>query len=142
MGASSYRLLDAAHSNTIEDFLQHSRRRSKKTAQSWRVSGGLSALPHEPAQTTEAGKTKTESKPQTRKTYASHTIQKQLNHQPTRNYTAVGKFKSHLRTSHETFALAGDRHSWFNTHFQPSGCFSCSAGIRSVRCHSKRYPDR
>jgi hypothetical protein len=52
MGASSYRLLDAANSNTIEGFLQHRRRRSKKTAQSWRVSGGLSALPHEPAQTT------------------------------------------------------------------------------------------
>src|SRR5436189_4558336 len=89
-----------------------------------------------------AGKTKTESKPKTRKTYAIHTIQKQLNHQPTRNYTAVGNFKSHLRTSHETFALAGDRHSWVNTHFQPSGCFSCSAGIRSVRCHSSGYTDR
>src|SRR6266567_1975629 len=50
MGASSYRLLDAANSNTIEGFLQHGRRRSKKTAQSWRVSGGLSALAHEPAQ--------------------------------------------------------------------------------------------
>jgi hypothetical protein len=30
MGASSYRLLDAANSNTIEGFLQHGRRRSKK----------------------------------------------------------------------------------------------------------------
>src|SRR5438874_9806986 len=50
--ASSYRLLDAANSNTIEGFLQHGRRRSKKTAQSWRVSGGLSTLAHEPAQTT------------------------------------------------------------------------------------------
>src|SRR6266496_1353513 len=78
MGASSYRLLDAAHSNTIEDFLQHSRRRSKKTAQSWRVSGGLSALPHEPAQTTEAGKTKTESKPKQEKTYENQTISNQL----------------------------------------------------------------
>ena len=39
----------------------------KKTAHSWRVSGGLSALAHEPAQTTNAGKTKTESKPQKRK---------------------------------------------------------------------------
>src|SRR5260370_11904676 len=48
----------------IDGFLQHSRRPSKKTAHSWRVSGGLSALPDEPAQTTNAGKTKTESKPQ------------------------------------------------------------------------------
>src|SRR6266446_2070060 len=32
MGASSYRLLDAANSNTICGFLQHSRRPSKKTA--------------------------------------------------------------------------------------------------------------
>jgi hypothetical protein len=24
----------------------------------------------------------------------------------------------------KTLALAGDRHLWFNTHFQPSGCFS------------------
>jgi hypothetical protein len=30
----------------------------KKTAQSWRVSGARSALTHEPAQTTKAGKTK------------------------------------------------------------------------------------
>jgi hypothetical protein len=56
MEALSYRLLDAAKSTTIGEFLQHSRRRSKKTAQSWRVSGGLSALPDEPAQTKNAAK--------------------------------------------------------------------------------------
>jgi hypothetical protein len=39
----------------------------KKTAQSWRVSDGLSALPNEPAQTTDAPEKPTESKPQTRK---------------------------------------------------------------------------
>jgi hypothetical protein len=38
----------------FEGFLQHGRGRSKKTAQSWRVSEGLSALADEPAQTTEA----------------------------------------------------------------------------------------
>src|SRR6266516_5922798 len=83
MGASSYSLLDAANSNTIRGFLQHGRRRSKKTTQSWRVSGGLSALAHEPAQTTEAGKTKTESKPQTRKhMQTKQSVTNLNNHQP------------------------------------------------------------
>src|SRR5713101_5373706 len=36
------------------DFYSTARQRSKKTVQSWRVSGGLSALTHEPAQTTDA----------------------------------------------------------------------------------------
>src|SRR6266404_915121 len=67
MRASSYRLLDAANSNTIYGFLQHSRGPSKKrTAHSWRVSGGLSALPHEPAQTTDAPEKPNRSKPQKR----------------------------------------------------------------------------
>src|SRR6266404_3446642 len=66
MGASSYRLLDAANSNTICGFLQHSRGHQKKTAHSWRVSGGLSALPHEPAQTTDAPEKPNRSKPQKR----------------------------------------------------------------------------
>jgi hypothetical protein len=39
----------------------------KKTAQSWRVSDGLSALPNDPAQTTDAPEKPTETKPQTRK---------------------------------------------------------------------------
>jgi hypothetical protein len=50
MGASSYGLLDAANSNTIEGFLQHDRMPIKKTAQPWRVSVALSAYTHEPAQ--------------------------------------------------------------------------------------------
>jgi hypothetical protein len=50
MGASSWRLLDGAKSNTIDGFLQRCRNRSKKAAQSWRVSTGLSALAHEPAE--------------------------------------------------------------------------------------------
>ena len=45
-------VLDAANCITIERFLQHDRRRSKKAAQSWRVSAGLSAYAHEPAQIT------------------------------------------------------------------------------------------
>src|SRR5260370_41956452 len=65
MGASSYRLLDAANSNTIYGFYTIAGGRSKKTAQSWRVSGGLSALPDEPAQTTNARKN--QNRKQTRK---------------------------------------------------------------------------
>jgi hypothetical protein len=45
------------------DFYSTAGSDQKKTAQSWRVSGGLSALTHEPAQTTKAGKTKTKTKP-------------------------------------------------------------------------------
>jgi hypothetical protein len=49
------RLFDAANCNTVEGFLQHGAgRRIEKTAQSWRVSGGLPAFAHEPAQTTDA----------------------------------------------------------------------------------------
>jgi hypothetical protein len=59
MRGSSYSLLDAANSNTAQGFLQHGWRRSKKTARSWRVSGGLSALPDEPAQTTDTPENKT-----------------------------------------------------------------------------------
>jgi hypothetical protein len=44
--------LAAANCITIEGFLQHNRRQSKKTAQSWRLSAGLPAYAHEPAQTT------------------------------------------------------------------------------------------
>src|SRR6266850_5645265 len=67
MRASSYRLLDAANSNMVGDLIQHNARRlEKKTVQSWRVSGGLSALPHEPAQTTDAPKKPNRSKPQKR----------------------------------------------------------------------------
>jgi hypothetical protein len=71
MGASSYGLLDAANSNTIEGFLQHGRKRSEKL----RSRGGFQpAFPlyhmnRHKQQTPE--KTKTESKPQTRKTYAN-----------------------------------------------------------------------
>jgi hypothetical protein len=43
----------------------------KKSAQAWRVSGGLSALAIESASTTDAGKTNKEIKPQTRKTNAN-----------------------------------------------------------------------
>jgi hypothetical protein len=44
---------------------------NKKTAQSWRVSGGLSALTDEPAQTTKAGKTKQKPNLKQEKTYAN-----------------------------------------------------------------------
>src|SRR6267378_8050141 len=40
----------------VGDFLQHGWTHQKKTAESWRVSGGLSALPDEPAQTKNAPK--------------------------------------------------------------------------------------
>jgi hypothetical protein len=70
MGASSYRLLDAADFTTVEGFLQPDGF-FKYFAQWWWVLGGISALPHEPAQTTKAGKTQTETKPKTRKTYAN-----------------------------------------------------------------------
>src|SRR5712671_1086478 len=67
MRASSYRLLDAANSNMVGDLIQHNARRlEKKTVQLWRVSGGLSALPHEPAQTTDAPEKPNRSKPQKR----------------------------------------------------------------------------
>src|SRR4026209_1575307 len=48
------------------DFYSTARGGQKKSAQSWRVSGGLSALPHQPAQTKTRRKTKTETKPQKR----------------------------------------------------------------------------
>jgi len=64
------RLLDAANSNTIERFLQYGQRAIKKNGQSWRVSGGLSALSHEPAETTKAGKPNRK-QTSTRKTYAN-----------------------------------------------------------------------
>jgi hypothetical protein len=64
MEASSWRLLDGANCITIQEFLQHSRRRDKKTARLWRVSGGLSALSHEPAKTTDRPeKSKQKTKP-------------------------------------------------------------------------------
>src|SRR6266404_6606578 len=65
MEALSSKLLDAAKSNMVGDFLQHGWTHQKKTAESWRVSGGLSALPDEPAQTTNAGKN--QNRKQTRK---------------------------------------------------------------------------
>jgi hypothetical protein len=52
----------------------------KKTAQSWRVSGGLFALTHEPAQTTKAGKTKQKPNVKQEKTYANQTISNQHRH--------------------------------------------------------------
>jgi hypothetical protein len=67
MGASSYRLLDAANFTTVDGFLQPDGF-FKYLAQSWWVLDGLSALPHEPAQTAKAGKNQTETKPQTGKT--------------------------------------------------------------------------
>ena len=76
-------LLQRSYSNTIEGFLQRGRRRSKKTAQPWRVSGGLSALAHEPAKQQRAGKTKTEG--QTSKKEPMQTKQSVTNsnnHQP------------------------------------------------------------
>jgi hypothetical protein len=66
MEALSSKLLDAAKSNMVGDFLQHGWTHQKKTAESWRVSGGLSALPHEPAQTTDAPEKPNRSKPQKR----------------------------------------------------------------------------
>jgi hypothetical protein len=54
------KVLAAANCITIQGFLQHGRRQSKKTAQSWRLSAGLFAYAHEPAQTTNhAGKNQT-----------------------------------------------------------------------------------
>src|SRR6266542_1603906 len=47
----------------------------------WWVSGGLSAIPHEPAQTTEAGKTKTESKPE-KPMQTKQSVTNSNNHQP------------------------------------------------------------
>ena len=44
-------LLDAANSNTAKGFFTARPEAIKKTAQSWRVSGGLPAFAHEPAQT-------------------------------------------------------------------------------------------
>src|SRR6266536_6495341 len=83
MEASSYRLLDAANSNTIDGFLQHGRRPSKKLARSWRVSGGLSALPHEQAQTTEAGKPKQKANlKQERPMQTKQSVINSNNHQP------------------------------------------------------------
>jgi hypothetical protein len=58
MGRRHTGLLDAANSNTAEGFFTALPEAIKKTAQSWRVSGALSALTDEPAQTTKAGKTK------------------------------------------------------------------------------------
>jgi len=46
-------MLDAANFTTVGGFLQPDGF-FKYLAQSWWVSGGLSALPHEPAQTTDA----------------------------------------------------------------------------------------
>src|SRR5882724_3754379 len=83
MRASSYRLLDAANSNTVEGFLQHGRRRSKKIAQSWRVSGGLSALAHEPAETTKAGKPKQKANlKQEKHMQTKQSVTNSNNHQP------------------------------------------------------------
>jgi hypothetical protein len=66
-------MLAAANCITIEGFLQHSRRQSKKPRRSWRVSGGLSAYAHEPAQTTNPPeKPKTKTKPRKSKTYANN----------------------------------------------------------------------
>jgi hypothetical protein len=51
--------------------------------QSWRVSGGLSALAHEPAQTTEAGKTKTKTKrKQEKHMKTKQSVINSNNHQP------------------------------------------------------------
>src|SRR6266853_4115655 len=66
MEASSYRLLDAAILTRSTDFYSTAGGHQKKTAHSWRVSGGLSALPHEPAQTTDAPEKPNRSKPQKR----------------------------------------------------------------------------
>src|SRR6266478_7113486 len=59
MEALSKKLLDAAKSNMVGDFLQHGWTHQKKTAESWRVSGALSAYPHEPAQQETRRKPKT-----------------------------------------------------------------------------------
>src|SRR6266403_3611605 len=66
MEASSYRLLDAAILTRSTDFYSTAGSHQKRTAHSWRVSGGLSALPHEPAQTTDAPEKPNRSKPQKR----------------------------------------------------------------------------
>ncbi len=65
------RLLDAANSNTAGGFFTTRPEAIKKIAQSWRVSGALSALTHEPAQTTKAGKTKQKPNLKQEKTYAN-----------------------------------------------------------------------
>jgi hypothetical protein len=53
----------------------------EKTPQSWRVSGGLSALPDEPAQTTDAPeKPKQKANLKQEKTYENETISNQLYH--------------------------------------------------------------
>src|SRR5262245_9175874 len=54
-----------------------------------------------------------------RKTYANHTASNQLNQ----------SFSSRCSL-------------WLNTRFPANDCFSCSARVRSVRCHSSGYPDR
>jgi len=56
------KVLAAANSITIEGFLQHNRKQSKKTAQTWRVSGGLFAYAHE-REKQPGRKTQTETKP-------------------------------------------------------------------------------
>jgi hypothetical protein len=70
MGASSYRLLDGANSNTTGGFLQRRPEANKKNAQEQWVLGGLSALAHEPVQTKSAGKLKQKPTPQL-KTHAN-----------------------------------------------------------------------
>jgi hypothetical protein len=82
-------LFDAANSNTIEGFLQHTPEAIKKTAQSWRVSGGLSALTHEPAETTKAGKPKQKANlKQEKHMQTKQSVINSNNHQPS---TACGE---------------------------------------------------
>jgi len=49
-------MLAAANCITIDGFLQHSRKLIKKPERSWRVSAGLLAYAHEPANNKRAGK--------------------------------------------------------------------------------------
>jgi hypothetical protein len=71
MRASSYRLFDPANPDTALGFFTARPEAIEKTTQSWRVSGGLFALTHEPAQTTKAGKTKQKPNLKQEKTYAN-----------------------------------------------------------------------
>src|SRR5438046_7120588 len=103
--ASSYRRLEAANSNTFEGFLQHGRRRLKKTPQSWRVPVGISALTD-----------------RTR-------FEKRAPEKPKRKQNLNRNIKNGQKYHEKALARAGNCQLWFNIHFQPSNCFSCSAGV-------------
>jgi hypothetical protein len=66
------KVLAAANCITIEEFLQHNRRQSKKTAQSWRVLRRLFAYAHEPAHTTNPPES--QNRPNLRETTAMKTV--------------------------------------------------------------------